>query len=154
MLISLYLFCIFLFILWFYVSFGVLGLIWKNIEEMSLNRSKKGNIGKNLWSRRILDRPVVSGKSSAQGHWLLVPQRWLSRNWKLFPFSAQQRRGNLADSASDFFGYLRMSKTHLQAFKNTQTQKLKERIKRRRSLCSQVQIFYNLLPSFILLLSS
>ena len=34
--------CLFL---WFYVCFGVIGLFWKDMEERSLNRSKRGKIG-------------------------------------------------------------------------------------------------------------
>ena len=46
--ISLYLFCIFLFIFMVYVCFSALGLIWKIMEEMSINKSKRAKICKNL----------------------------------------------------------------------------------------------------------
>ena len=69
-------------------------------------------------------RPVLD-RGSALRRWSLAPRRQLLGNFILFPFSALQRQRNWANSFSNFFGYLRTSKTHLQGSKNTLTQKLR-----------------------------
>ena len=88
--ISLYLFCIFLFIFMVLCFFGVLGLIWKNIEEKSLNRSKRNKIGKNLWSWWILDRSVdLVSQSFQEEAQHRIAGFWETENYFLFQLSRE-----------------------------------------------------------------
>ena len=90
-------------------------------------------------------RSTDSDKSSAPLRWPLAQRRQLSGNQIMFPFSTLQRRGNLEDSSQTPLAISGLPKLIFKASKNILTQKLRERIKRRSSHCSQVQIFCNFL---------
>ena len=125
------------------------------MEERSLNRSKRGKIGKNLRSRHILGRPVDRFKQKLSAA-VLVSGTVMLAFGKLKPisFSARLRRGNLAYSFLDFFGYLRTSKTHLQGIQKHSKPRIEERVKKKRKASGQFQISALLLQVSALFTSS
>ena len=141
----------------FYVCFSVIGQFWKEIEEMSYNGSKIGRFGNNLRSKAILSRLVDQGQSTVldRGSMLAtgvaVPP---IEKVLVFSFFGFANIGQLGRQCPNLLGYLRTSKTHPQGNQNHYNSKIKERIKRRRSSCSQDLEFLHYFCNSLLVSSS
>ena len=153
--IFLYLFGIFLFI----ITILCLFYCFRSILEGNRRKELKQVENRQIWQK--LCSKVFPGRSVNQG-WSTIFDRDLARRRSplalrkvlIFSFFGSIDIGQLGRSYSDLFGYLKTSKTHPQGIQNHSNLEIYERIKRRRSSCSQDSEFLHYFCNSLLVSSS
>ena len=139
-------YCQFLYIFFYIFLFIIIVLCLFQCFRIILERNGRKVL------KRVENRQIWQ-KSMQQGN----PGQFGRPDWIVFSFFGSIDIGQLGKSCFGLFAYLRRFKTHPQGIQNHSHSKIKERIKRRRSSCSQDSEFLHNFCNcyqFLLLFSS